>query len=208
MALAGNLQRALWIAAVITTVLVAGSFWLLRRSGDDPPALSARVFARLKERPEPARIAGPPAVASINELLPRLEAKVAANPGDTGARLLLAQAYGETGQRERALDTIAVLRRAEPRNAQAILVEATVRLLGDGADLQRAFDLLDKAARLEPALAATARLYQGRVRERLGQVPAALEIWRREAGRLAADDSRRAQFEAEIARVTAARGRP
>jgi len=208
MARFGNLQRSLWTTAVITAILAAGSIWLLRRGADDPPALSARVFARLKDRPEPARTAVPPPVASINDLLPRLEAKVAANPGDTGARLLLAQAYGETGQRERALDTIAALRRAEPRNAQALLVEATVRLQGDGADLKRSYDLLDEAARLEPALAATARLYQGRVRERLGQVPAALEIWRRETGRLAADDPRRAQFEAEIARVTSARGRP
>ncbi len=191
---------------MIVLAAVAG-VWLARKPADGIGDLSAGVMAALKGQP-PAPMdtghpppAGAPQLPSLNDLLPGLEAKVAANPRDVDSRLLLAQTYAEVGQRDKALQSLKSLRTEQPANAHVAFVSAAVLMAGgDAGELRQAFDLLDQS-RKQPALAPMARLYQGEIRLRQGDAAAARALWQDELGKLAPDDRHRGLFEAELAKL-------
>jgi cytochrome c-type biogenesis protein CcmH len=150
----------------------------------------------------PADAASPP-VASLADLLPGLEAKVAANPKDVGQRLLLAQTYNELGQRDKGIKELRIVNRAEPKNTEVtILLGAALMESDSRTDLSEAFSLLDEAVRLKPAVSPMARLYQGDIRVKLGDTQGAVKIWQDYLNHMSAGDQRRAMFQDRIAAAT------
>jgi cytochrome c-type biogenesis protein CcmH/NrfG len=144
-----------------------------------------------------------PSASSLADLLPGLEAKVAANPKDVSLRLLLAQTYGEMGQREKGIKELRILRKADPKNTQVVVFLATALLESDAkSDLQEAYKLLDEAVRMNPALLPMARLYQGDILVRLGDRPGAIKLWKGYLAQAPASDQRRGLFEEKIAQAS------
>lgn len=144
-----------------------------------------------------------PAASNLADLLPGLEAKVAANPKDMELRLLLAQTYGELGQREQSIKEFRIVHKADPKNTQVIILLATALMEGDSKnDWQEAYKLLDEAVRLKPAVLPMARLYQGDILVKLGDKPGAIKLWNTYLAQSPADDQRRAMFQERLAQVS------
>lgn len=141
-----------------------------------------------------------PKVASLSDLLPGLEAKVAANPKDIDQRLLLARTYSELGQRDKAVRELRIVHRAQPKNTEVTILLATALMEGDSRrDLDESFALLDEAVRQNPAVSPMARLYQGDIRAKLGDTKGAIRIWQDYLNHMSAGDQRRSMFEDKIA---------
>jgi cytochrome c-type biogenesis protein CcmH/NrfG len=145
-------------------------------------------------------------VASLGDLLPGLEAKVAANPGDASQRMLLAQTYAELGQRDKSIEQLRAVRKQTPGDTEATILLATSLLeRGGAADLKESFALLDAAVRAKPAVVPMARLYQGEIRMKLGDKAGAVKIWKDHVAQMSAGDPRRSMFQE---RIEQAGGRP
>ena len=146
--------------------------------------------------------AGAPHVASLADLLPGLEAKVAANPKDVDQRLLLAQTYKELGKRDKAVHELRIVHRAQPKNIEVTILLGTALMEGESRqDLNEAFSLLDEAVRQKPAVSPMARLYQGDIRVKLGDTKGAIRIWQDYLNHTSAGDQRRGMFEEKIAQL-------
>ncbi len=141
--------------------------------------------------------------ASLGDLLPGLEAKVAANPRDADLRVLLAQTYGELGQRDKGIQELRAAHRIAAQDTRITILLATALMEGNvPKELREAHKLLDEAVRLKPAVAPMARLYQGEIQVKLGDRPGAVRIWKTYLGQMPADDPRRGMFEEKIAQVS------
>ncbi len=150
----------------------------------------------------------PPAAAagSLSSLLPGLEAKVAANPRDTDLRMLLAQTYGELGQRDKSIKELRAAHQLAAQDTRITILLATALMEGNAPkDLREASKLLDEAVRHKPAVAPMARLYQGEIQLKLGDKPGAVQIWKAYLAQMPTDDPRRGMFEEKIAQASAAR---
>jgi len=144
--------------------------------------------------------AASPAVASLADLLPRLEAKVAADPGNREQRLLLAQTYVELGQFDKGVEQLRSLHKQAPQdNPTTILLATALIQQGTQDGLREANKLLEAAVRAKPEVMPMVRLYQGDIQMKLGDAPGAVKIWRNYLGKMSADDPRRALFEEKIA---------
>jgi cytochrome c-type biogenesis protein CcmH/NrfG len=142
-------------------------------------------------------------LGSLDSLLPGLEAKVAANPRDTGQRTLLAQTYNELGKTDKAIEQFRILGKQSPGdNETRILLATSLINRSAPADLSEASKLLDDAVRAKPAVAPMARLYQGEIRMKLGDRPGAIKIWKDYVGQMSAADPRRQMFEEKIAQAS------
>jgi len=147
--------------------------------------------------------AASPGVASLGDLLPRLEAKVAADPRDNGQRMLLAQTYVELGQHTKAVEQLRLLHKQAPHdNPTTILLATSLMQQGTPAELRESSKLLDEAVREKPAVMPMARLYQGDIQMKLGDAPGAVKIWKDYLGKMSAADPRRAMFEEKIAQAS------
>jgi len=142
-------------------------------------------------------------VASLSDLLPGLEAKVAANPLDANLRRLLAQTYTELGQHDKGVEHLRVLHKQAPSdNPTTILLATSLMQRGTPADLNESYKLLEGAVQANPAVAPMARLYQGDIKLKLGDVAGAVKIWKGYIGKMSAGDPRRAMFEEKIAQAS------
>jgi cytochrome c-type biogenesis protein CcmH/NrfG len=156
-----------------------------------------------KTAEESAPTPGNPSVSSLSDLLPGLEAKVAANPNDMGQRLLLAQTYGELGQREKSIKELRFLRKADPKEPQVVIYLAVALLESDAkSDLQEAYKLLDEAVRMKPALMPMARMYQSDILVKLGDRQGAIKLLKAYLAQTSAKDERRAMFEEKLAKLS------
>jgi cytochrome c-type biogenesis protein CcmH/NrfG len=141
-------------------------------------------------------------VASLNDLLPGLEAKVAASPRDTSQRMLLAQTYMELGQTDKGIGQLRQLRQQTPGDVEVTILLATALMQrANAADLKEASSLLDAALRAKPAVVPMVRLYQGEIRMKLGDTAGALKIWKQYVGQMSAGDPRRQMFLQRIEQV-------
>lgn len=151
-------------------------------------------------RPSPA---APVNAGNLADLLPGLEAKVAANPNDVEQRVLLGQTYGELGQRDKAIKELRTAHRAAPQDARVTILLATALMDGGPqSDLRESYKLLGEAVSRKPEVAPMARLYQGDILVKLGDSKGALKVWKEYLGRMAAGDPRRALFEDKIAQAS------
>jgi len=140
-----------------------------------------------------------PAVASLADLLPQLEAKVAADPRNREQRLLLAQTYVELGQHAKGVEQLRSLRKQAPQDIPATLLLATSLIQQGTQDgLREAAKLLGEAVYAKPAVMPMVRLYQGDIQMKLGDAPGAVSIWKDYLGKMSSGDPRRALFEEKI----------
>ena len=148
--------------------------------------------------------AAPMKAGNLADLLPGLEAKVAANPNDVEQRVLLGQTYGELGQRDKAIKELRTAHRAAPQDARITILLATALMDGGPqSDLRESYKLLGEAVSNKPEVAPMARLYQGDILMKLGDNRGALKVWKDYLGKLPADDPRRTMFEDKIAQASA-----
>jgi len=140
----------------------------------------------------------------LGDLLPRLEAKVAANPGDIDGRILLAQTYNELGQRAKGLESMRKLRQELPLNDRVSFALGALLMKSDAKpDLQEALKLLEvSAASKQAAINNLARVYQGQVMVKLGDSKGAVKLWSGYLKTLPPGDERRASIEAELAKAS------
>jgi len=153
------------------------------------------------ETPPPATS---PNAGNLADLLPGLEAKVAANPDNVDQRVLLAQTYGELGLRDKSIKELRTAHRAAPRDARITILLATA-LMDGGApnDLRESYKLLGDAVSSKPEVAPMARLYQGDILMKLGDARGAVKVWKDYLGEMPTGDPRRAMFEDKIAQASA-----
>jgi cytochrome c-type biogenesis protein CcmH/NrfG len=143
-----------------------------------------------------------PKVSSLNELLPGLEAKVAANPEDVDLQILLAQTYAELGQGEKAQDLMDTIHQRFPEDSRVPFARAKILMAGTApTDLRRAIHLFEESAASDPKLVHLARLHQGQILLKLGDRERARQIWRDYLATLPAEDERRSLIEAELAHI-------
>jgi cytochrome c-type biogenesis protein CcmH len=156
------------------------------------------------ESPPSAQAA--PGAGNLADLLPGLEAKVAANPDNVEQRALLGQTYNELGQRDKAIKELRTAHRAAPRDAHITIVLATALMNGGTADeLRESYKLLGEAVSHKPEVAPMARLYQGDILAQLGDRRGALKVWKDYLSRMPAGDPQRTLFEDKIAQASAPR---
>lgn len=138
-------------------------------------------------------------VASLNDLLPGLEAKVKANPDDASQRRLLAQTYAELGQVERSIEHLRVLHKQAPGDTETTILLATSLLeRGEANGLKESYALLEDVLRAKPAVLPMVRLYQGEIHMKQGDKPGAIKIWKTYLGQTSAGDPRRRMFQERI----------
>lgn len=192
------------ITALVIACFVAGyAFGTRGKQLPDYPFASADAPGG-DPHPMGADMNGP--APSLNDLLPGLEAKVAANPKDIDQRPLLAQTYNEVGQRENSVKTLRAIHKDAPDNTRVTILLATMLTdTNSPRDLRDAFALLDDAARRKPAVEVMARLYQGDIRAKLGGAKGARAIWRKELARLPGDDPRRQLYQTKLAEAAPAK---
>ena len=143
-----------------------------------------------------------PRVASLSALLPRLEAKVVAEPDDVDLQILLAKTYLELDQKQKGKELLDRIQQRFPQSQHLPFLQAKILMESvDMADLQKAVSLLEESARRRPAASHVARLYQGRTLIRLGKRQQAIDVWRDYIGTLPPDDQRRLLLEAELQKV-------
>lgn len=204
------LLAGLSAGVVLTTLMLAGQAFTKkadpifdalsgRRSG--PLALSTPAKFGMPSSPSSA--ADMPSVASLSELLPRLEAKVAAQPRDPDLQILLARTYLELDQKKKGEELLDKLNRQFPQNEHLPFLRAKMLMGSDAAaDLRKAISLFEESTRRRPAVAYLARLYQGQILVRLGERKQAIKVWRDFVGTLPPGDARRRLLEAELEKTT------
>jgi len=192
------------IIGIVVLAVVGGAvgYWLGHQK-EQPPAsaFGANPGAPATAMPgSPHAPTGQATLPTLEALLPGLEKKVAANPRDIDQRLLLAQTYKEVGQRDKSLKTLRAIHRDAPANTSATILLATTLMQGNNpAQLKEAFALLDRAVRERPPVEVMARLYQGEIRQRLGDVAGARKIWNAQLAKMPPGDGRRALYENKLA---------
>lgn len=194
-------KNGLTIAVVAVLAIIAGvAGYSMGSKKDEPPASAFGAGPDGAPTNPHGGQAGSATLPTLESLLPQLEKKVAANPKDIEQRLLLAQTYGELGQRDKAIKTLRAVYREQPAKVEATVLLATALMNGNNpAELRESFALLDEAVRARPAVEVMARLYQGEIRQRLGDPAGAKKIWGAQLAKIPAGDPRRAMYESKLA---------
>ena len=139
----------------------------------------------------------------LSGLLAGLEAKVAANPEDTGKRLLLAQTYNELGMVDKALKTLRKLQTEQPDNTSIQLVLAEIlSKSSDSKDLKESLQLLDKLAKDKSIKQYLVYLYRGNALIRQQDHKGALESWKASLADMPEGDNRRAMLQQRVGELS------
>lgn len=147
-------------------------------------------------------ITAAPKVSSLNELLPGLEAKVAAHPQDIDLQILLAQTYAELGQLQKGQELMDKVHQKFPEDSRVPFARAKILMAGKApADLRRAIHLFEESAHSDPKIVHLARLHQGQILLRLGDRERARQIWGDYIATLPVGDERRSLIEVELAHI-------
>ena len=195
----------------ISALLIAALILNAQSAIDKPRSLATAApdsgWGR-SEVPEPtaAGLSHPTAatakVSSLQQLLPGLEAKVAANPRDVDLQILLAQTYVELGQELKGQELMDRVHRNFPDDGRVPFARAKMLMTGKTpSDLRRAIHLFEESALNEPKIVHLARLHQGQILLKLGDRERAIQVWRDYIATLPAGDDRRSLIEAELAHI-------
>ncbi|RJS92068.1 c-type cytochrome biogenesis protein CcmI [Salinisphaera sp. Q1T1-3] len=150
-----------WLASSLATVLIvvagsAGYLWL-----GNPGALED---------------SGMP---NVDQMVGQLEARVAEDPNDRGARLMLAEAYRSRGQYKKAAATLHQINAAaSPPDADLLVAEAQARLAA-GQDLQGDVGQLFQQALVQDPTNPQALWFLGLRASEAGKPKAAVRFWDR-----------------------------
>jgi cytochrome c-type biogenesis protein CcmH len=209
-------RRAYIAGMVILVAAVFGVGYVLgnRGPGAAPQEASAESASRPLPMPPPGlmgeRAMGQDAPGAqtanlprIEDLLPGLEKKVAADPKNIDNRILLARTFLALGKRDKGIATLRKLREDAPSNVDAVILLATTLMDSDNRDeLKEAYREFDAAVRIKPAVSPMTHLYQGEVLVKLGDRKGAIAVWKDYLRTLPAGDQRRTPFEERIRAVS------
>ena len=143
----------------------------------------------------------------LDSLVAGLEAKVKADPANTGNRILLAQTYNELGMKDKAVTELRALHKQEPDNIRIETVLASIlSQSSEPADLQEALQLLDHLAKSsDPSIKQyLIAMYKGDVLIRQQDHKEAMESWKIALQGMPASDNRRAMLEQRIGNLSTA----
>lgn len=146
--------------------------------------------------------AGAVSAPMLGNLIAGLEKKVAADPDNTGTRMLLAQTYAEVGEVEKGLQLLRELKAKEPENLKIDLVLASV--LGKSnnpAELNEALKLLAMIEQKDESKIGPILLQRGRLYIKMGEKESARKEWEQALTRLPEGSGYRKQAELELARL-------
>lgn len=145
--------------------------------------------------------ATPRAAPSLSTLLPGLEAKVAANPGDFSLRFLLAQTYVELEQYTKAIPLLDALRHEAPKHPEIALLSIKAHLpSANVASLRADLDTL-KSLNQGDVDAVDLWMVRGKVLTRLDERGPARDAWLKAQSLLAPGDARATDIEMELAHL-------
>ena len=169
----------------------------------NPPAFNTgntpQILNTMGSNEKPDKLQAP----DLSGLLSGLEAKVAANPEDTGKRLLLAQTYNELGMVEKALKTLRKLQTEQPDNTSIQLVLAEIlSKSSDSKDLKESLQLLDKLAKDKSIKQYLVHLYRGNALIRQQDHKGALESWKASLADMPEGDNRRAMLQQRVGELS------
>jgi len=166
-------------------------------SAVNSPATSTEQAANANDK-KPGAVSAP----MLSNLIAGLEKKVAADPDNTGTRMLLAQTYAEVGEVEKGLQILRDLKAKEPENLKIDLVLASV--LGKSnnpAELNEALKLLVVVEQRDESQIGPVLLQRGRLYMKMGETESAREEWKQAITRLPEGSGYRKQAEIELARL-------
>lgn len=143
----------------------------------------------------------PRAAPSLSTLLPGLEAKVAANPGDFSLRLLLAQTYVELEQYNKAIPVLNALRREAPKRPDIALLSVKAGLPSANIASLRADLATLKSLNDSDVDAVDLWMVRGKVLTRLDERGPARDAWLKARSLLPAGDARATDIEMELAHL-------
>lgn len=128
------------------------------------------AFGSVKPADHPS-MSEEPSAMSLGGLVAGLEKKVAANPENVDQQLLLAQTYSELDNRTKSIKLLRALYKQAPKNAQVKITFATILMKSDDKqELKEASQLFDEAIKLKPEAASMAKMYQGEIKVKLGNI--------------------------------------
>ena len=144
------------------------------------------------------------AAPMLANLIMGLEKKVAADPANSGNKMLLAQTYAEIGEIEKGVNMLREIQAAEPDNIKLRIVLASV--LGKSnnpAELKQAMELLDSVGdgAGDANIAGSVLLQRGRLYIKMGETETARKQWNEALKTLPAASGYRKQVEIELARL-------
>ena len=167
-----------------------------------PPASMSTDSDTANNVAEEAEKPSASAAPMLANLIQGLEKKVAADPSNTGSKMLLAQTYAEIGEIARGISLLDEIAQAEPKNIKISLVLASVLGKSDNpADLKRGMTLLDSIDDSTPDIAGSVFLQRGRLYRQMGENDSARAQWEQALKALPAASGYRKQVEIELARL-------
>lgn len=127
---------------------------------------------------------GSDGMPSLEELVARLEQRLAQHPDDGEGWMMLGRTYFATGEREKAEQALARAYELEPEDPQVILAYAeSIAANDDNRLVGRPAELISEALELEPDNA-TARWLAGMAAFQRGQFRSAATVWRKALAQL------------------------
>lgn len=177
-----NITKRLTIQITLSIAALTAAFALgygvgnkaVKPSIEPPNMLTStdmdRAFGSVKPA-DHASLPEEPGVMSLGGLVAGLEKKVAANPENIDQQLLLAQTYSELDNRAKSIKLLRALNKQAPKNAQVKITFATILMKSDDKqELKESSQLFDEAIKLKPEAASMAKMYQGEIKVKLGNV--------------------------------------
>jgi predicted Zn-dependent protease len=135
----------------------------------------------------------------LGGLLGGLEAKVKADPGNVGKRLLLAQTYNELGMADKALTELREMQKQDAENGRVNLILAQVLSSSDKEeDVKESLTLLDQLSKDKTVQQYLVHLYRGNALIRKQDHEGALKQWQESLKTMPEADNRRAMLEQSI----------
>lgn len=135
----------------------------------------------------------------LGGLLGGLEAKVKADPGNVGKRLLLAQTYNELGMADKALMELREMHKQDAENARVNLILAQVLSSSEKEeDVKESLTLLDKLSKDKTVQQYLVHLYRGNALIRKQDHEGAMKQWQESLKTMPEADNRRAMLEQSI----------
>jgi len=177
----------------------AEAFQLKPPSTNDAGQNTPRIVQNMNAEQQSAG-AGSVTAPGLESLVKGLEEKVAAEPGNTNNRMLLAQTYNELGMQDKALVEMRTLQKEQPDNGRVNLILSSIlSRSNDQEKIKESLGLLDKLSGDKTIQQYLVNLYKGDALIRMQDHDGALKHWKLALQDMPAADNRRAVLEKRIA---------
>ncbi|WP_455203487.1 tetratricopeptide repeat protein [Kaarinaea lacus] len=171
-----------------------------KNSGRDQPRIMDQFGSSAESQ------SGAPA---IEGLVSGLEAKVKADPSNTGNRILLAQTYKELGRVDDATSELRELQKIDPDNSRVNLVLASILSQStDTKELEESLTILEKVSADETVQAYLVHMYRGDAMIRQQNHEGALAQWKLALETMPQTDARYSVLEQKILELSNGKSLP